>query len=103
MIESRSEKYGRFLAQLTDYLLLSLYDGRKNERKIFLNELKNYSFKHKKKDESPNEGCLKELEYITKLDLNNPAHLAKLIKEGFHLMYQKRTSKKALDSLLKNL
>jgi len=103
MVELRSEKYGRFLAQLTDYLLLSLYGGRKSDRKIFLNELKDYSLKPKKKGESPNEGCVKELENIDKLNLDNPEHIAKLLKEGFHLMYQKRTSKKALDSLLKNL
>jgi hypothetical protein len=48
-------------------------------------------------------GCVQELAEIEEVDLNNPKHLAKLVKESIHLMYQKQTSKRALYSLLENL
>jgi len=44
-----------------------------------------------------------ELKDIDKMDINNPCELAKLVKEGLHLMYQKNTSEDVLSSLLENL
>jgi hypothetical protein len=103
MVGLRSENYGIFLAQLTNYLLLSLSNKREDYREKFIDELKKYSFAPRKKGNPMNEGCIRELEDISCLDLNNPEHLAKLLKEGLHLMYQKETSKKVLEILLKNL
>jgi len=98
--ETRAGKYGRFLAVWINYTITS-YDNR--YRKRFLEELKRYSFKPRKKDEPRHEGCILELEDIAELDMNNPEHLAKLVKEGFHLMYQKSTSTRVFASLQSNI
>jgi len=46
-----------------------------------------------------NEGCIHELSNLTKVEINNPKHFARLVKEGVYLMYQKQTSAKVLDAL----
>ena len=63
-------------------------------------ELRGYSLEGRKEGESRNSGCVHEL---VKLDIENPEHLARLIKEGIHLMYQKQTASHVLNSLLENL
>jgi len=98
--ETRAGKYGRFLAVWINYTITS-HDNK--YRKRFLEELKTYSFKPRKKDEPRHEGCVLELEDIAELDTNNPEHLARLIKEGIHLMYQKNTSARVFTSLLDNV
>jgi hypothetical protein len=98
--ETRAGKYGRFLAVWIKYTIDQQAPGYQSK---FITELKRYSIKPKKKEEPRNEGCTLELEGIYKLDIKNPKHLAKLVKEGIHLMYQKRTSAKTLSSLLENL
>jgi hypothetical protein len=97
--ETRSGKYGRFLAQWVNETIA----GQPAERQpsylaSFLTELATYSLTPRYAGQSRNEGCVKELEDIDILDLDNPAHLAKLVKEGFHLMYQKDTSRRVLES-----
>jgi hypothetical protein len=98
--ETRAAKYGRFLAVWIDYTL-SQQDSGYKER--FLSELQDYSTKPRRKGEPRHEGCRLELEDLTELDIQNPEHLAKLIKEGIHLMYQKRTAAKVLNALLENV
>ena len=98
--ETRAGKYGRFLAVWIKYTT-SQQDPKYKLK--FIKELKKYSFRPRKKGESRHEGCVLELEYLSDLDIQNPKHLAKLVKEGIHLMYQKKTSAKTLLSLLENL
>jgi len=102
MIETRSGKYGRNLALFIGRVLDSIPADQKY-RKSFLNELQTYSLEPQKKGTPPGPGCINELENIDQIDINNPQHLAKLIKEGIHLMYQKRTARKVLYSFLENL
>jgi len=98
--ETRAGKYGRFLAVwIKD--TISQYDPEYKSR--FLKELNKYSFRFRKKGEPRHEGCVLELELLSDLDISQPEHLAKLVKEGIHLMYQKQTSAKILSSLLDNL
>ena len=98
--ETRSGKYGRFLSVWIHYTL----SQQSPEYRIkFLEELKRYSVNPRKKGEPRNEGCVSELEGLSELEIQNPEQLAKLIKEGFHLMYQKKTSANAHASLLDNL
>ena len=68
-----------------------------------MNELQTYSFEGRKKGTPPGKGCSNELKGIENVNLDNPVHLARLVKEGIHLMYQKQTSRKVLYSLLENL
>jgi hypothetical protein len=102
MIETRSGKYGRNLAMFVSRVLDSI-PADQGYRKAFLNELQTYSLEPRKKGTLPGPGCVNELENIENIDINNPKHLAKLIKEGIHLMYQKRTVRKVLYSFLENL
>ena len=98
--ETRAGKYGRFLAVWINYTL-NTHDKKYKER--FLEELERYSFKPRKKDEPRHEGCVLELEDIAELDISNPKHLARLVKEGIHLMYQKSTSTRIFTSLQSNI
>jgi len=100
MNETRSGKYGRNLAIVIKVVLDS-----KDEpyRRSFLNELQNYCLEPRKEGTPPGPGCICELEGINQIDMDNPKHFAKLIKEGIHLMYQKRTAGRALYSLLESL
>ncbi len=92
------EAYGMFLDHVIDTIIPE--ERRRDYRKRFLSELKTYSFKPRRNGEPRNEGCVFELEGIGELDISNPEHLAKLVKEGLHLMYQKNTSRHAFDGLL---
>jgi hypothetical protein len=70
--------------------LLPLSDSERIEYKIqFLGEFNNYSDKKRKVGEPENEGCIRELENIAKIDIHNPKHLAKWLKEHQHTKYQK--------------
>ena len=95
MGEARSAKYGRFLA----YFVRSALDEK--DYACFLSEIKRYSDEPRREGEARNSGCVNELEEISEIDCSNPKHVARLVKEGLHLMYQKRTSKRALDAFLK--
>jgi len=99
-METRAGKYGRNLAIFVSSFIDSAPDSY---RKKFLNEMQTYCLEPRKKGEPPNKGCVNELENIANVDLGNPRHLARLIKEGIHLMYQKQTAKKVLYSFLENL
>jgi len=98
--ETRAGKYGRFLATLLDYVFDTMPSDYKED---FVRELETYSFEPRKKGTPRGSGCVYELEDIDRIDVENPEDLAKLIKEGIHLMYQKQTAKKVMDSLLENL
>jgi len=92
--ETRGYKYGKSLAVFVGAFFQILPDDVREEyRKEFLNELGTYHKNH----------VVRELEEIREFDIKNPVHLAKLIKESFHLMYQRTTSGKALDGFLENL
>ncbi len=98
--ETRAGKYGRFLSVWVRYTLSQESSEYKAK---FLEELNEYSFRSRKKGEPRHEGRVSELEGLSEFDIQNPEHLARLVKEGLHLMYQKKTSAKAHCSLLDNL
>ncbi|MDP1729115.1 MAG: hypothetical protein Q8L27_02850 [archaeon] len=83
-----------------DYVLES---RTRRYRRKFLNELQTYCLEPRKERMPPGNGCVCELEDLEKINLDNPQQLAKLIKEGIHLMYQKQTARRVLYSLLENL
>ena len=95
----RAKNYGKNLAVWVNYTIESMPEDYKRK---FIRELKKYSFEVRKKGEPRNSGCVYELEDII-VDIENPKHLAKLIKESVHLMYQKGTASRVLDSLLENI
>ena len=78
-------------------------EERDSYRSRLVDELRKYSFQARKKGEPPNRGCVYELDGTDEIDMDDPCDLGKLIKEGIHLMYQKRTAAKVLDSLIDNL
>lgn len=105
MEETRSGKYGRFLGvfisnYIKNFILLSKQESYKT---LLVKELKGYSFESRQKGTPKNSGCIWELVDISDPDYQNPIHLAKTLREGIHLMYQKQTQKKVLDSLLSEL
>ena len=102
--ETRGGKYGRNFAIWVDYTIGTIpLDLRDDYRSKFLKELKNQSFKPRKEGEPRNEGCIHELSDIMGIDINDPIHFAKLVKEGIHQMYQKQNSARVLFALLENL
>ncbi|MDD5133748.1 MAG: hypothetical protein PHD81_00020 [Candidatus Nanoarchaeia archaeon] len=104
MIETRAERYGRNLGIQIEYVISTLpKNQRENYKTKFLKEVKNYSFKSRKKGQPKNEGCVKELDDLENIDVKTPEDLAKLVKEGFHLMYQKGTSERVFKAMLKYL
>lgn len=70
--------------------------GDEQYRTRFLRELERYPL-------DPKNGKVYELSDIEALDITNPEHLARLIKEGIHLMYQKETASHALNALFTEL
>jgi len=102
MDETRASKYGRNLAIVLNAVLDSI-PANSNYRKVFLNELQTYSLEPRKKGMPIGTNCTHELADIENVTLANPKQLAKLVKEGIHLMYQKQTARKVLYSLLENL
>ena len=104
MSETRPGWYGRFLALWIDYIIQTIPEQQREWFKSRLvKELRGYSLEGRKEGESRNSGCVHELDELVKLDIENPEHLARLIKEGIHLMYQKQTASHVLNSLLENL
>lgn len=99
--ESRAGKYGRYLAVWIKYTISQQSDTGYQER--FLDELKRYSFRKRRKGESRNKGCVLELTDIPDMKVENPEHLARLVKEGIHLLYQKDTARRVLGSLISSL
>ena len=104
MEETRGGKYGRCLASWIGYTINTIPEGKKEDyRTRFLKELDNYSFKPRKVGEPLNDGCVHELKDIEHINVQSPEDLAILVKEGIHLMYQKNTAEKVMNSLTKFL
>jgi hypothetical protein len=101
----RAATYGQVLADWVVYTIKTIPETeRETYKSRLIEELKNYSFEPRKKGEPKSSADIPELENIVgSFDVQNPEHVAKLIKEGIHLMYQKGTAKRVLDSLLKSL
>jgi hypothetical protein len=101
----RAATYGQVLADWVVYTINTIPEtGRESYKSKLVEELKNYSFEPRKKGEQRNATDIPELEGIVGgFDVQNPKHVAKLIKEGIHLMYQKGTAKRVLESLLEKL
>lgn len=104
--EGRAEKYGRFVAQ---WMFQSVFWPAvpEEERPAYMGklvpELKAYSFTPRKKGSPKNEGCVWELDGIERFTKLDPILMAKLIKEGMHLKYQKGTSERVMRGLMKGL
>ncbi len=104
MKEGRSAKYGRCLSSWVNFTIQSFPEEiRRDYKARFLEELKRYSFAKRKKGSHFNEGCAYELSGLEEVDIRNPGHLARIVKEGINLMYQKGTAKNVLGSLVSNL
>jgi len=104
MKETRAGKYGRNLAIWIGHTIERIpKEEREGYKTRFLEELKTYSLTPRKNGQPRNEGCVHELSELEKVDPGNPEHLARLVKEGIHLMYQKDTSSRVLDALQKYL
>jgi hypothetical protein len=104
MDETRAGKYGRFLALWINYTINTIPPrNREQYRANFIKELRDYSFEPRKKGQPRNSGCNLELEDMAEINPQSPEELARLIKEGIHLMYQKQTAAKVMTSLLKHL
>jgi len=101
--ETRGSKYGRNLSILINYVFQTITEKKGDYKKRFLKELSNYSFETREKGSPKNAGTVWELEHLDRINISNPEDLAKLVKEGIHLMYQKGTAKRVLNSLLENL
>jgi len=102
--EGRARKYGRNLAAWVNYTISTIPEClRPNYKKNLMEELKTYSFKPRKENEKRNEGCVNELEDIQCVNITEPKHLAKLIKEGLHIKYQKETTRRIMKSLFEEL
>jgi hypothetical protein len=102
MEETRAGKYGRNLAIWIEYTIDTIPEKEDYKKKL-IQELQTYSFEPKKKGQPNNSGTVYELSDLLSIDVNNPEDLAKLIKEGIHLMYQKQTASKVMKSLLGHL
>lgn len=102
MKETRGGRYGRLYAGLLNHVI-DVLDADGRYRRAFLDELQSYCLKPRKKGEPKNKGGVSELEDMAELDASNPRELARVVKEGIHLMYQKDTARRVLYSLLNNL
>ena len=102
MKETRGGRYGRNLAVLLDYVLDSL-PADKKYRRAFLKELQNYCLEPRREGTPRNKRDCSELEGIAEVDVKDPRELARLVKEGIHLMYQKETARRVLCGLLERL
>jgi len=101
---TRPGNYGKFLAQWMNYTIETIPSCRRAEyRKSLERELRDYSFEPRREGTPRNSGCAHELEGMEILDISDPEHLGRLIKEGIHLMYQKQTASHVIESLLENL
>lgn len=104
MIESRAGKYGRFLSEWIGYTINRIpEEQRKAYKTSFLREFRKYSFEGKRRKEPPNKGCTRELQKLTNPDISDPVQLARLVKEGLNLMYQKQTARRVYDAMIAEL
>ena len=72
--------------------------------KKFIAEMKTYCIKPRKETEPPNAEDKSELFNVLEgFNPENPEHFARFCKEGLHLMYNKTTSSRILNILLKNI
>jgi hypothetical protein len=103
--ETRGSKYGRFLAGWITQTVFESVPGQElsEYKRLFLAELKTYSFEPRKKGEARNSGCVRELDRFSDFDRSNPLNAAATIKEGLHFHYNKGTSKRILESIIENL
>lgn len=103
--QERQRKYGSCLGLWVYYTIQTLpKNKRKRYKSKFIKELKNYSFKTRRKGEPRNEGCVLELEdIIDTFEVKNPEHLARLVKETLHIFYNKSTAETIMNSLLEML
>lgn len=94
--KSRGSKCGNSFATWVNYTINTIPKEKKEEYKSkLIEELNKYSFDPKKDK--------RELDKVDSIDLQNPVHLAKLIKENINLFYQKQTARRFLDSLLSRI
>ena len=101
MKQTRAAKYGKNLGVWIEHTISALPEEQQEEyASRFCQELRTYSFQPRKNGTPPNEGCVHELSDLAVIDLKNPEHFAKLVKEGIHLMYQKGTAGRVFTSLL---
>jgi len=101
--EGRYNKLGRFDAEFFEQFIEILpSDIRGEYRKLFLEEIEKYSDKGRRKGEPENEGCIRELENIEKMDIFNPEIVGKWIKEHQHTKYQKENVKRERTSFFEN-
>jgi hypothetical protein len=101
MNETRAARYGRNLAIWVEFTINKVPEReRAAYKKKFLNELDHYSFEPRKNGQPRNSGCIHELSDISIADVSNPKDLAKIVKEGFHLLYQKGTSARVYNALV---
>jgi len=105
MDKTRGGKYGRFLGNLINITIdLAIPSSEREDYRLSLiSEIRSYSFEPRKRGAPKSSGCVWELIDINELDISNPEIFGKTIKEGIHLMYQKQTQKRVLDSLLNEL
>ncbi len=104
MYDTRSGRYGENLAIWINWTINAMPEPeRESYKHSLIAELKTYSLKPRKKGSPPNEGCKKELDAIKQCSIDNPVDLAKLVKEGIHLMYQKQTSARVIEALINTL
>ena len=89
MRETKAGKYGRNLAVIINYIIGTMPEKiRRNYRQRLAKEVSDWRFND-------------ELEGIDEIEITNPGHLGRLIKQSANLMYNKNTGKNALDALLK--
>jgi len=70
--ETRGGKYGRNLSLLISYVIQTMPEIQRGEYKDkFLKEIKNYSFKPRKKGKPRNFGTIYELENLEEVDIKN--------------------------------
>lgn len=89
MNQTRAGRYGNNLAAWVDYTITTIPESqRQSYKSLFLKEIKAYSF---------------EPEHLSRCNIKNPKDLAKIVKEGINLMYQKKTARRAIESLIESL
>lgn len=94
MRKTRAAHLGENYAALVHYIVNKVPIGRREEYKTRLMiELEKYSFTTN----------VRELEDITKINVENPEELAKFIKEDINFYYQKGTAKRVLTAILIDL
>jgi len=102
--EKRGAKYGRNLAMWINWTIDKLPKHiREDYKKEFLDEVKTYSFTPRKQGTPRNEGCVFELEGIISVNIENPNHLARLVKEILHERFSKTASQSIMKAILANL